>query len=43
MNSIGSTFNPDASGVPPKQTDELPSLTLRDGRTIPMVRVTKTP
>lgn len=37
MNSIGSTFNPDASGTAPKQTENLPSLTMRDGKTIPMV------
>lgn len=37
MNSILSTFTPDASGTPPKQTDYIPWLTLNDGNQIPMV------
>ncbi|WYZ36563.1 hypothetical protein EsH8_II_000069 [Colletotrichum jinshuiense] len=37
MNSILSTFTPDASGTPPKQTDYIPWLTLNDGNQIPML------
>ncbi|KAM4059897.1 aldo/keto reductase family protein [Hirsutella rhossiliensis] len=37
MNSIGSTFEPDASGDPPKQTTSLPTLKLNDGNEIPML------
>ncbi|GKT87047.1 aldo keto reductase [Colletotrichum tofieldiae] len=37
MNSILSTFKPDASGTPPKQTDYIPWLTLNDGNQIPML------
>ncbi|KJZ80371.1 hypothetical protein HIM_00221 [Hirsutella minnesotensis 3608] len=40
MNSIGSTFNPDASGSAPKQTDDIPTLKLNDGNEIPMARPT---
>lgn len=39
MNSMGSTFEPDASGVPPKQLPYVPRLKLRDGNEIPMVRI----
>jgi len=37
MNSILSTFTPDASGTPPKQVDYIPWLTLNDGNKIPML------
>ncbi|GKT46970.1 NAD/NADP-dependent indole-3-acetaldehyde reductase [Colletotrichum spaethianum] len=37
MNSILSTFKPDASGTPPKQMDYIPWLTLNDGNQIPML------
>lgn len=37
MNSIGSTFEPDASGASPKQLPYIPSLKLNDGNEIPMV------
>ncbi|KAK1965266.1 aldo/keto reductase [Colletotrichum sublineola] len=37
MNSILSTFTPDASGTPPKQMDCIPWLTLNDGNRIPML------
>ncbi|KAK1481298.1 aldo/keto reductase [Colletotrichum cuscutae] len=37
MNSILSTFTPDASGTPPKQVDYIPRLTLNDGKMIPML------
>ncbi|WQF81746.1 Putative aldo/keto reductase, aldo-keto reductase, NADP-dependent oxidoreductase [Colletotrichum destructivum] len=37
MNSILSTFTPDASGTPPKQTDYIPWLKLNDGNKIPML------
>ncbi|KAK2032292.1 aldo/keto reductase [Colletotrichum zoysiae] len=37
MNSILSTFAPDASGTPPKQMDYIPWLTLNDGNKIPML------
>lgn len=37
MNSIGSTFQPDASGTPPKQGPFLPTLKLNDGHEIPLV------
>ncbi|KAK1987816.1 aldo/keto reductase [Colletotrichum cereale] len=37
MNSILSTFTPDASGIPPKQMDYIPLLTLNDGNKIPMI------
>ncbi|KAF7559732.1 hypothetical protein G7046_g4442 [Stylonectria norvegica] len=37
MNSIGSAFTPDASGVSPKQQPGIPSLKLNDGNTIPML------
>ncbi|CAM1503916.1 Fc.00g015070.m01.CDS01 [Cosmosporella sp. VM-42] len=37
MNSIGSTFEPDASGTPPKQQPFLPKLKLNDGNEIPLL------
>ncbi|KND94453.1 NAD/NADP-dependent indole-3-acetaldehyde reductase [Tolypocladium ophioglossoides CBS 100239] len=37
MNSIGSTFQPDASGTPPKQGPFLPTLKLNDGNEIPLL------
>lgn len=37
MNSIGSTFEPDASGTPPKQMPYIPNLKLNDGNQIPML------
>ncbi|OLN92121.1 NAD/NADP-dependent indole-3-acetaldehyde reductase [Colletotrichum chlorophyti] len=37
MNSILSTFTPDASGTPPKQMEYVPWLTLNDGNQIPML------
>ncbi|OHW99826.1 aldo keto reductase [Colletotrichum incanum] len=37
MNSILSTYKPDASGTPPKQVDYIPWLTLNDGNQIPML------
>ncbi|KAK1998360.1 aldo/keto reductase [Colletotrichum falcatum] len=37
MNSILSTFTPDASGTPPKQVDYIPWLTLNDDNKIPML------
>ncbi|KAI1381448.1 Aldo/keto reductase [Hypoxylon crocopeplum] len=38
MNSIGSTFQPDASGgAGPKQTGSIPTLKLNDGNEIPML------
>ncbi|KAF6820009.1 NADPH-dependent alpha-keto amide [Colletotrichum sojae] len=36
MNSILSTFKPDASGTPPKQVPYIPWLKLNDGNEIPM-------
>jgi len=37
MNSIGSSFQPDASGTAPKQGPFLPTLKLNDGNEIPLV------
>lgn len=37
MNSIGSAFEPDASGTPPKQVPYIPSIKMNDGNTIPML------
>lgn len=37
MNSIASSFQADASGNPPKQMAEIPTLKLNDGSEIPMV------
>ena len=37
MNSIGSSFEPDASGTAPKQLPYLPNLKLNDGNEIPFV------
>ncbi|RDA83413.1 hypothetical protein CP532_4811 [Ophiocordyceps camponoti-leonardi (nom. inval.)] len=37
MNSIGATFEPDASGKAPKQGLTIPSLKLNDGNEIPML------
>ncbi|KAJ0370841.1 hypothetical protein COL154_001220 [Colletotrichum chrysophilum] len=37
MNSILSTFKPDASGTPPKQVPYIPWLKLNDGNEIPML------
>ncbi|KAJ6783722.1 hypothetical protein PWT90_05472 [Aphanocladium album] len=37
MNSIGATFEPDASGQSPKQFTTLPPLKLNDGNSIPMI------
>ncbi|KAI9158492.1 NAD/NADP-dependent indole-3-acetaldehyde reductase [Paramyrothecium foliicola] len=37
MNSIGSAYEPDASGTPPKQLPYIPSIKLNDGNEIPML------
>jgi diketogulonate reductase-like aldo/keto reductase len=37
MNSIGSTFEPDASGTPPKQLPYIPNIKMNDGNEIPML------
>ncbi|KFA66656.1 hypothetical protein S40285_03064 [Stachybotrys chlorohalonatus IBT 40285] len=37
MNSAAATFQPDASGTPPKQVPYIPSLKLNDGNEIPML------
>lgn len=39
MNSIPSSFQPDASGAGPKQGSHIPFLKLNDGNQIPMVWV----
>lgn len=38
MNSVGATYQPDASGTPPKQLSYIPNLKLNDGNEIPMVK-----
>lgn len=40
MNSIPSSFTPDASGAAPKQAGHIPFLKLNDGNQIPMVSIT---
>ncbi|KAL2759678.1 hypothetical protein ACRALDRAFT_1060317 [Sodiomyces alcalophilus JCM 7366] len=37
MNSMGATYQPDASGTPPKQLPYIPNLKLNDGNEIPMI------
>ncbi|KAI1506198.1 aldo/keto reductase [Biscogniauxia marginata] len=37
MHSITSTFKPDASGTPPKETGAIPKLRMNDGHEIPML------